>query len=184
MRTIVWLALFALMVAVLPQAATAQPLVQGNVLVIFGDGAGYRSDSVLAGVRQALAQVPGVTVLVPRTPIWSLQDADLAGVDTVVRIGAADVLLREDRNTGASNGGFSGQFTRTTVAVRLSLEFLRVIGNGAYLTFFGAREARGSASGTTYVSIYTQAGGSYSASASENLEIAAFQNAAANIFGR
>jgi hypothetical protein len=162
--------------------ANAGPLVSGATIVLFGDGVWHRSGAVLAGVEQAFASVQGVTVLVPRNRPWSLRDAELAGVETVVEIFAAEVVSREDRHQSVYLGGVSVSGTTTTVRVRLGLRFLRVLGNGQYLQFLGTGEAEGSASGMTYASAYTR-WGSYATVSYANLEATAFRNAAAAILG-
>lgn len=191
MRIFAVLAAVAMLVVVvallLPSNATAQNaagLVAGKTLVVFGDRVWNRNETVLVGVEKALADLPGVTVLIPRQRPYSLRDADLRDIETVVEIFAAEVVRREDRNQSIYLSGVSVSGTLTEIRVRLGLRLLRVIGgNAAYLELLGSREAEGSASGMTYVSAYTH-WGSYGVTSYPNLEAEAFRSAAASIVGR
>jgi hypothetical protein len=187
MRSLIMFA-FALMMAVMflsPGGSVAgeSPLVSGRTLVLFGERTYNRNETVIAGVERALADLPGITVLIPRQRPYSLRDADLRDVETVVEIFAAEVIRREDRYQSFYLGGIAVSGTLTEIRVRLGLRFLRVSGNAHYLELIGSREAEGFASGMTYTSAYTR-WGSYAVTSYPNLETAAFKSAAASILGR
>jgi hypothetical protein len=169
------------------QAATVQTatpsLVSGRTLVLFGDRVWHRNETALVGVEQALAGLPGVTILVPRQRPHSLRDADLRGVATVVEIFAAEITHREDHDKAVHFSGVSIRGTFTVIRVRLGLRFLNVSDNAAHLELCGSREAEGTASGMTRVSTFTR-WGSYVATTHLNLETAAFAAAAATIVNR
>lgn len=184
MRALSFLLALLLFFAI-PFVASAQtPRIEGRVLVIFGEGVGNRNEAVIAGVEQALAGMPGVTVLIPRSRPYSLRDAELAEIEIVVEIYLAEVVSRDDQSINVSMEGISTGGTRSTIRVRLGLKFLRVLGSGAYLQFLGTGEDEGSANGMTYVSVYIPWLGSLGSSSAANLEAAAFRNAAAIIIGR
>jgi hypothetical protein len=168
------------------QAATVQTadaLVTGRTLVIFGDRVWHRNESVLAGVERALAGLPGVTILVPRQRPHSLRDANLQGVATVVEIFVAEVIHRENHDKFVRFGTVSVSGTLTVIRVKLGLRFLRISDSAAHLELRGSREAEGTASGMTRVSTFTR-WGSYVVISHLNLETAAFATAAATIVNR
>lgn len=151
MRMFTVLVAMTLLVAALSQMAVAQtPRITGRTLVIMGDGAWYRGQSVIDGVEAALATLPGVTVVIPRSRPWSLRDADLSGIESVVLIQKVEVHRQDQPQFSISFTGGSVSAILTKVRARVGLQFLRVIPGANYLEFVGAAEGGAEISGYTY----------------------------------
>jgi hypothetical protein len=172
----------SLIISLLIQNSAAGQDIRGATVVVFGENVWYRNETVIIGLQQALTTIPGVSVLVPRSRFYSLQNLDLAGIETIIEIYRAEVISREDKNINFSVGGLTSYATLTRICVRLGLRILRVVGNGSYLQFVRSSESDGCASGITYVYNYTPTLGSITYSSLFNIETTAFKNAAASIF--
>lgn len=191
MRMFAVMMTFVILGAMIPVVASAQtPRIAGRVLVVFSEGVWNRTEAVANGVEDALGRIPGVTVLIPARYRSDRSGIDPSGVDYVVEIVRAEVEARNDENQSIylpfSNFSISAYGTKTTVVFRLGLRFLRPSGNSQYFELapgFGIVEARGAASGYTYI-LGSIAGMGYSVSRYEDLEREASRNAATAIFSR
>lgn len=158
--------------------------IDGTVLVLFGEGVRGRSPAIIAGVEQALHEVLGVTVLVPRVRPHSLRDVNFAGVATAVEIVVADVVAVEDQSANIRIGDATVSGTVRTVHVRLGLRFLRVVGDGRFFEFMAAYKTEGIASGVTDTLTHVPSLGRIRSSVVQNLEVEAFRNAAIHILNQ